>query len=179
MRFDLIDLRLFLHVLEAGSITRGAMLANMALPSASARLRGMEDAVGLPLLERRARGVRPTAAGDALTHHARIVLAQIERMEADLGEYATGRKGAIRLLTNTAAMMEFLPDALSPYLARRRNVAVDVKERPSTDIVTAIAGGETMSEGDGDSVDPVDRPLGQASAGAVCPRSPSPAAART
>lgn len=141
MRFDLIDLRLFLHVLEVGSITRGAKLSNLALPSASARLRGMEDTVGLPLLERRARGVHPTAAGDALAHHARVVLGQIDRMTAELDEYATGRKGAIRLLTNSAAMTELLPDALGPYLARQRGIAVDVEERSSAEIVTAIAGG--------------------------------------
>ncbi|WP_163063587.1 helix-turn-helix domain-containing protein, partial [Acinetobacter baumannii] len=70
MRFDLIDLRLFFLVVEAGSITQGAAQANMALPSASARLRGMEEAIGLPLLERGRRGVRPTPAGDALMHHA-------------------------------------------------------------------------------------------------------------
>ncbi|MDI7066914.1 LysR family transcriptional regulator, partial [Klebsiella pneumoniae] len=46
MRFDLIDLRLFLHILETGSITHGAARANMSLPSASARLRGMEEALG-------------------------------------------------------------------------------------------------------------------------------------
>lgn len=128
-------------MLEAGSITRGAPLANMALPSASARLRGMEEALGVRLLERRARGVHPTAAGDALAHHARVVLGQIDRMEGEIGEYAAGRKGAIRLLTNTAAMTEFLPDALAPYLADRRSIAIDVKERPSPEIVAAVAGG--------------------------------------
>ena len=50
MRFDLIDLRLFLYVLETGSITHGAAQANMSLPSASARLRGMEEALRMPLL---------------------------------------------------------------------------------------------------------------------------------
>ena len=39
MRFDLADLRLFLHVVEAGSITHGARQANLALPSASERSR--------------------------------------------------------------------------------------------------------------------------------------------
>ncbi len=141
MRFDLIDLRLFLLVVEAGSITHGAAQANMALPSASARLRGMEEAMGLPLLERGRRGVAPTPAGDALAHHARIVLRQIERMRGELGEYSKGVKGHVRLLANTAAVTEFLPGPLASYLALHPNVDIDLKERSSSETVKAVSGG--------------------------------------
>ncbi|MEH2511467.1 DNA-binding transcriptional LysR family regulator [Nitrobacteraceae bacterium AZCC 1564] len=63
MRFDLTDLRLFLHIVEAESITQGAERAGLALPSASARIRGMEETNRIPLLDRNSRGVRPTPAG--------------------------------------------------------------------------------------------------------------------
>ncbi|MGL4285127.1 MAG: LysR family transcriptional regulator [Phreatobacter sp.] len=154
MRFDLIDLRLFFLVVEAGSITQGAAQANLALPSASARLRGMEEAIGLPLLERGRRGVKPTPAGDALVHHARIVLRQMERLRGELGEYSKGLKAHIRLLANTAAMTEFLPQALAPFLARHANVDIDLKERLSTDIVKAVAGGFAEIGIISDAVDP-------------------------
>src|SRR6202012_903127 len=117
MRFDLTDLRLFLHVVESGSITHGADKANMALPSASARLRGMEDMIGLPLLDRGRRGVEPTSAGVTLLHHARLVLRQIEAMHGELGEYVSGQRGQIRLLANPAAMTEFLPARLASFLS--------------------------------------------------------------
>ncbi|PRD52452.1 DNA-binding transcriptional LysR family regulator [Phyllobacterium myrsinacearum] len=141
MRFDLTDLRLFLLVVEAGSITHGATQANMTLPSASARLRGMEDVIGLPLLERGRRGVATTPAGDAVAHHARIVLRQIEQMRGELGEFSKGLKSHIRLMANTAAMTEFLPERLAAFLAVRPNVDIDLKERLSTEIVKAVAGG--------------------------------------
>ena len=141
MRFDLIDLRLFLLVVEAGSITHGATQANLALPSASARLRGMEEMIGHPLLERGRRGVAPTPAGDALAHHARIVLRQIEQMRGELGEYSKGLKAHVRLLANTAAVTEFLPQSLAPYLASHPTVDIDLKERLSTEVVKAVAGG--------------------------------------
>src|SRR5580658_2702332 len=102
MRFDLIDLRLFSLVVETGSITRGAAQANMALASASARLRGMEETIGLRLLDRGRRGVEATPAGDALAHHARIVLRQIEQLRGELGDYTKGLKGHVRLQANTA-----------------------------------------------------------------------------
>ena len=77
MRFDLVDLQLFVHVVDAGSITAGAARAHLALASASARLQGMEEALGVQLLLRGRRGVRATAPGRSLLQHARAVLQQV------------------------------------------------------------------------------------------------------
>ena len=77
MHFDLTDLRLFAAIAESGSITAGAARTGLALAAASARVRGMETALGAPLLERGRRGIRPTPAGFALARHARLVLAQM------------------------------------------------------------------------------------------------------
>lgn len=140
MRFDLTDLRLFLHVVEAESITHGAERAAMALASASARIRGMEDASGVALLDRNPRGVRPTAAGQALAHHARVVLGQLEQMRGDLRQYAQGLRGHVRLLSNTGALT-YLPEPLARFLAANPAIDVDLQEKPSQDIVAAVAGG--------------------------------------
>lgn len=139
MHFDLTDLRLFLHVAEEGSITAGAARSGLALASASARVRGMEEQAGVTLLERGRRGVEPTPAGRALLHHARLVAGQFERMRGELGEYARGLKGHVRLLANTAAMAEHLPEALAAFLAANPNVDVDLDERPSTEVARAVA----------------------------------------
>jgi DNA-binding transcriptional LysR family regulator len=141
MRFDLTDLRLFLHVADSGSITEGADRAHLALASASARIRGMEETLGVALLTRGRRGVRPTPAGQALVHHARLMMEQVERMKGELGAYARGLKGHVRLLCNTAAMSEFLPEPLGTYMAAHPNVDVDLEERPSYEIVQAVAQG--------------------------------------
>src|SRR3546814_6889932 len=77
MRFDLTDLRLFLAVVDAGSITHGAADAGLSLPAASERLRDMEAAGEVKLLERGRRGVWTTPAGEALAHHARLVMRQM------------------------------------------------------------------------------------------------------
>lgn len=141
MRFDLIDLRLFLFILETGSITHGAAQANMSLPSASARLRGMEEALGLPLLERGRRGVESTPAGDTLAHHARLVLGQVARMEGELAEHAEARRTRVRVWANTAAATEFLPRPLAGFLRHNPNVHIDLKERQSTETVKAVLNG--------------------------------------
>lgn len=141
MRFDLTDLRLFLNTAEAASITHGAARTNLALASASARIRGMEEVLGTPLFERQRRGVRPTPAGRALLHHARLVLQQMERLRGELGAYGRGLKARLRLLSNTAALTEFLPEALAGFLAAHPTIDIDLDERPSAEIVPAVAEG--------------------------------------
>ncbi len=140
MRFDLVDLRLFLLVTETGSITLGAERAGLALASASARIKGMEDSLGAALLDRQRRGVIPTAAGRAFIHHAQMVLAQVERMTGELGQYADGLRARVRLLANTAAA-EMLPEKLASFLSRHGNVDVDLDQRPSHAIIEAVASG--------------------------------------
>ena len=141
MRFDLTDLGLFRHVVEAGSITRGAERAHLALAAASTRIRHMEEALGAALLLRGRAGVTPTQAGRTLLQHARTILAQSERLREDLGAYAGGLGGHVRVLSNTNALTEFLPETLSSFLAAHPHVSVDLEERLSDEIVGLIAEG--------------------------------------
>lgn len=141
MRFDLVDLRLFLHVAEARSITHGANRANLALASASERIRGMEDTLGTPLLNRNRRGVSLSPAGQCLEEHARVILQQVERMRSELGSFARGLAGSVRLLSNTAALGEHLPRILAKFLAANPTLTLDIEERESVDIARALAAG--------------------------------------
>ena len=141
MRFDLTDLRLFLHVVEAGSITHGAERMNLAIAAASTRIRHMEVSLGTPLLSRERQGVRPTEAGRTLLHHARMLLQQADRMRGDLAEYADGLRGQVRLMSNTNALTEFLPEPLSAFLASHPQINIDLEERLSDEIVAAVADG--------------------------------------
>jgi DNA-binding transcriptional LysR family regulator len=141
MRFDLTDLSLFRHVVEAGSITHGAERAHLALGAASTRVRNMEQVLGAPLLLRSRQGVTPTPAGRTLLQHARIMLAQAERLREDLGAYAGGLSGQVRVLSNTNALTEFLPETLSSFLTEHPHVSIDLEERLSDEIVGLIAEG--------------------------------------
>ena len=141
MRFDLTDLRLFLHVVEAGSITHGAERMNLAIAAASTRIRHMEVSLGTPLLSRERQGVRPTEAGRTLLHHARMLLQQADRMRGDLAEYADGLRGQVRLMSNTNALTEFLPEPLSAFLASHPQINNDLEERLSDEVVAAVADG--------------------------------------
>jgi len=141
MKFDLTDLRLFCEIVDAGSITAGAERSALALAAASARVRGMEESLGAALLVRSRQGVMPTPAGLTLLKHARTMLAQGARLQDDLGAYAGGASGEVRLLANTNALTEFLPEALSLFLAEHPHVSVDLEERLSDEIVGLVAEG--------------------------------------
>src|SRR6202171_2164602 len=141
MRFDLADLSLFRDVVEAGSITHGAERAHLALAAASTRIRNMEQATGAALLLRGRQGVTPTQAGRTLLQHARIMLVQGERLREDLGAFAGGFAGQIRVLSNTNALTEFLPEALSSFLSAHPHVSVDLEESLSDEIVGLMAEG--------------------------------------
>ncbi|WP_426128391.1 LysR family transcriptional regulator [Pararhizobium sp. PWRC1-1] len=141
MRFDLTDLRLFLAVVDAGSITHGATEAGLSLPAASERLRDMETTGEVVLLYRGRRGVAPTEAGEALAHHARTILHQMAQMRGELGRHAKGLRATVRILANTAAITEILPGRLAPWMPAHPQVDVELKERQSTDIARSVAAG--------------------------------------
>jgi DNA-binding transcriptional LysR family regulator len=85
--------------------------------------------------------VTPTQAGRTLLQHARTILRQAELLREDLGAYAGGLAGQIRVLSNTNALTEFLPEALSSFLIGHPQVSVDLEERLSDEIVGLIAEG--------------------------------------
>ena len=141
MRFDLVDLRLFVAVADARSITQGALRAGLALASASARIKGLEAALGVTLLKRGRRGVELTEAGESLLDHARIVMHDVDAMRGDLAAFASGAKASVHLLANTSGLSEHLPKALAAFLREHPDINVDIEERESADIAAAIVAG--------------------------------------
>ena len=141
MRFDLVDLQLFIAVAETRSITNGANRVHLALASASARIKGLEAALGVSLLHRGRRGVELTPAGESLLDHARIVMHNVEAMRGDLLAFSRGVKATVRFLANTSGLSEYLPKALAVFLSQHPHISIDVEERESGDIAHAIATG--------------------------------------
>src|SRR6185369_12007564 len=131
------------RIAESNSLTRGAESSHISLPSASTRIKNLEESIGIKLLYRTSQGVTLTPPGQALVHHARLVLGQIESLRGDMQEYAKGIKGHLRVFANTTALGEFLPPVLGAYLLSHPDVNIDLKERLSHDIVRAVTEGQT------------------------------------
>jgi DNA-binding transcriptional LysR family regulator len=138
MHFDLFDLRLFVFVAEESNLRRGAERACISMAAASTRIKQLEDNIGSKLFYRKPQGVELNPAGEALLHHARLVLQQVDHLKCDLREYASGIKGHVRILANTTSISSALPSALASFLARHPDVNIDLRERLSQEIVIAI-----------------------------------------
>jgi DNA-binding transcriptional LysR family regulator len=140
---DLTTLRLFVTVCETGNIARAGEKANIVGSAISKRLAQLEDSFGTPLLARKRHGVVPTEAGQALLEHARSMLASAARIERDMGAFAAGVRGQVRILASASALAESLADDVALFLknAKHRNIQVDLEERVSPDIVRGIREG--------------------------------------
>jgi DNA-binding transcriptional LysR family regulator len=142
VKFDLIDLRIFLAAVDGGSLTVAAKQNNVVVAAVSARLKRLEEAFDLELFERTGRGIKPTLAGEMLASHARQIMDDARRIEADLDAFADGRSGRVRLLSNTNMLAEHLPQALGAFLAQNPDISVSVEDKPSLEAVNMLKQGQ-------------------------------------
>ena len=136
-----MTLKLFCAIAQSGSITKGANECSLALSAASRRISELEETVGLTLLDRSAKGVTLTQAGHAVMQHALRLFQGFEQFSNELGEYAKGIKGHVRLWANMSALTEFLPTSLAGFLKAHPDIQVEVEEQISGDIVKALLDG--------------------------------------
>lgn len=98
---NLNHLRVFRAVCETNSITGAARLLRISQPAASKQLADLETALGMPLVNRRARGVRLTAAGEVLQRHARRLFQEEQAAEAALEALSGLERGHLAVGAST------------------------------------------------------------------------------
>ena len=140
-RIDLTSLQLFVAVCELGSIGRAGVREFIAASAVSKRLSDLEATLETPLLYRHTRGVKLTPAGESLLHHARSVLFSLEKMQAELSEYADGIKGHVRIHANISAIVQFLPEDLGAFSQAHPQVKIDLEEHLSSEVLRAVQEG--------------------------------------
>lgn len=138
---SLIDIELFVNIVEAKSLTGGAERSYLSLPAASIRIKTLEERLGAKLLSRTNQGITLTPAGQTFFKNGVAVLGQMSRLEGDLREYASGVKGLIRVFANTTCINEFLPPFITSYLASCPDVTINLEEHMSPEIVHALSDG--------------------------------------
>ncbi|MFJ2548225.1 LysR family transcriptional regulator [Pseudomonas sp. NPDC087612] len=107
-----MDYRYFLAVFDSGSLAAAGERLHIAPSAVSRQIALLEESIGVPLFERRPRGMEPTAAGSALTHHARRVSLEEQALLSELrGGYYPGAR-VIRLVTTEGLSRYFLPHVL-------------------------------------------------------------------
>jgi DNA-binding transcriptional LysR family regulator len=139
--FDLMDLRLFVNVVDTLSLTRGAQRSHISIPAASARIKKVEEALATRLFYRTTQGLVPTSAGQIFLTHARIVLQNVQQMTDALRSDTGSLRGEIRLYANTLSISEFVTPALQRFLMDFPEVNIDLHERTSGEILRAVKSG--------------------------------------
>jgi DNA-binding transcriptional LysR family regulator len=140
VRFDLTTLKLFISVIDHGSITRAAEREHIVPSAASKRIGDLEAHLGVALLVRQHTGVVPTAAGEALVRHAREVIKTLDRIPDALSTLAADDPPDIRILANQTAVVVLVAD-LASYIAQRPPVKIRLDEGQSLPIIESVAQG--------------------------------------
>lgn len=133
-------LRAFIAIVDARSFTLASERLHMTQSTISQQLARLEDAVGSALIERSARPVRPTAAGERLLGYARRLLALQQEAEAALGDpagTASIRIGVPEDIFNVAMAKTF-----SDFARRHREIRLDVTAGLSRELTRRFRGGE-------------------------------------
>jgi DNA-binding transcriptional LysR family regulator len=139
--YDLVSLALFRSVAATGSIAHAAALHELVPSAVSKRIADLEALVGAPLLHRQRRGVQLTPAGQDLLHHAEAIRDAVERMEAEMGAHATGRRGAIRVAANSSSISQFLPEDLAEFVTAHPDLHIRLTEMASVEVIEAVRSG--------------------------------------
>lgn len=137
-RLDLTTLQLFLAIHEEGTLTKAAEREAIAVSAASKRLLELEQAIGVALFVRKARGMDLTPAGETLLTHARRMLLSVEKIGLELAEHAQGVRGYVRMVANLSAIVQFLPEDLRAFLHQHEQVKLDLEERTSGNVVKGV-----------------------------------------
>ena len=140
--FDLQSLRLFLRVVQSGSLTQAAPQSNMTLSALSKRIAELERTVDCALFIRQPRGLQLTPAGKELARHAREIMDAVNNMASGMNDFAIGVRGHVRVWANTSSVIQFLPNALTSFLQEQPLVRISLEEGTSPEVVTAILDGK-------------------------------------
>ncbi|SFL87090.1 LysR family transcriptional regulator [Variovorax sp. OV329] len=139
MRIDPVSLRLFVAVMEEGTIAAAAQREHLAPAAVSKRLSELEAALDTVLFLRSNKGTQSTAAAHALLGLARNVLNGLDDIAEQMAGFGSGLRGHVRVFANISAITQFLPDDLRSFMDAAPMVQVHLQERISTAIARAVA----------------------------------------
>lgn len=138
MIYNQRQLRLFMAIIDAGSLNRAAQLVNMTQPTLSRLVAEMERKLGQRLFERNAKGMLPTAAGELLIPYARLILHEMDAADEALQALRGLQRGTVRVGAVATIARTILPPAMAQLLAQSPGLRVTLLEAPDDQIVAAL-----------------------------------------
>jgi len=139
MHIDPFSLKLFVAVVEEGTIAAAADREHIAASAVSKRISELESLFRTPLVTRTNKGVVPTDAGVTLLHLARGVLNDLSNMALQISEYSSGVRGHVRLCANISSINQFLPREIGTFMELHPQIHIHLEENVSEGIIRAVA----------------------------------------
>jgi len=139
MKLDPLSLKLFVSVIEEGTIAAAAEREHIVASAVSKRISELEIALDTQLLQRSNKGIQATEAGMALLSLARGVLHDLDDVYLQMREYSNGTRGYVRVFSNISAITQFLPAELNRFLEKYPLIEVHLEEKISSVIAKAVA----------------------------------------
>lgn len=135
-------LRLFLVVLEEGSLRRAAERLHISQSAITRQLQSLEHDLGGRVLERTSAGVRPTNGGHALAAKAKTLLADFDSSMAEVRRLVRGEGERLRIGYIASAAREHLAPALAALRRVYPKVKVKMLDQTPGEMITALRQGE-------------------------------------
>lgn len=142
MHPDVDSLALFVKAAELRNLTRAAEACFITVPAASRRLALLEHQFKSQLFERHSRGLDLTPAGEHLLSHARDVIARVTLMRAEMNNYAADMHSVLRVVGNTSAMAQFLPNDMALFQQEHADLRIVLEESWSDEVLRRLRAGE-------------------------------------
>jgi DNA-binding transcriptional LysR family regulator len=137
------SLRYFTAVARHGSIREAAEDLHIAQSALSRQIHKLEQDFGVPLLQRHARGVSLTSAGEIFLRYARSSLRQVEKVRSELDALKGLRRGTITIHAIESLVPHLLPRAVAAFRERHPGVAFEITIDGSDHVVEAVREGRT------------------------------------
>ena len=139
MKLDPVSLRLFVSVVEEGTIAAAAKREHIAAAAISKRLSELEELLDARLLKRTNKGITPTDAGLSLLFMARSALNNLNDIVLQMREYSDGTRGSVHVVANISAITQFMPGLIKSFIDRYPLIKVVIEEQQSLAITKAVA----------------------------------------
>lgn len=138
---DFERLKMFVAIVEEGSLTGAAKRLHITQPAVSRSLKLLEEHLGVELFERVGRGLQITAAGRALLLRAHEVIAQLERVEREVVRAAQYELFNLRLGTTDSVAAHLLPHVIAPLKRDFPELTMQWSSMRSAELLQAVRDG--------------------------------------
>ncbi len=140
--FDLYELCLFRLVVRHRSFTKAAQAAGLTQSAVTRQIQGMENSLGLDLLERTTRSVRLTPAGEFLFAESARLIGGVEESVQRLREQFAGARPEVRVGVSRSIGLAYLPGFFHANLRHFPEVGCRVSSQQSAEILAALEANE-------------------------------------